>query len=225
MDAADTDYETLRGCLRDLARVNVLSLGYRPTLAFLDDLRRSGKLDLRRPVEILDVGSGYGDLLRAIDRWAERHRLAARLTGVDVNPLSARAAADATPLGRPIRWETSDLFDHEGRADVIVSSLFAHHLDDASAVRFLRWMEGRARVGWFINDLHRHPLPYWIFGPMASALRLHPFVRHDGPVSFARAFVPGDWQRLLGRAGLPEGEAVVRRWAPFRLCVGRVRSV
>lgn len=224
MDATDTDYETFRGCLRDLARVNVLSLGYRPTLAFLEDLRRSGRLDLGRPVEILDAGSGYGDLLRAVDRWAERHRLAVRLTGVDISPWSARAASEATPPGRPIRWETGDLFGHERGADVVLSSLFAHHLDDASAVRFLRWMEDRARVGWFINDLHRHVLPYWTFGLMASALRLHPFVRHDGPVSFARAFVPGDWERLLCQAGVPQGRAAVRRWAPFRLCVGRVRS-
>lgn len=224
MDATDMDYETFRGCLRDLSRVNVLSLGYRPTLAFLDDLHRSGRLDVSRPVEILDAGSGYGDLLRAVDRWAERHRLAVRLTGVDLNPWSARAARDATPVGRPIRWETGNIFDHEGKADVILSSLFAHHLDDAFVVRFLRWMEDRARVGWFINDLHRHVLPYRTFGPLASALRLHPFVRHDGPVSFARAFVPGDWRRLLREAGVPEGEATVRRWAPFRLCVGRVRS-
>ncbi len=106
---------------------------------------------------------------------------------------------------------------------MIVSSLFAHHLDDASVVRFLRWMEGRARLGWFINDLHRHGLPYRTFGLLASTLQLHPFVRHDGPVSFARAFVPGEWRRLLRQAGLPEGEVAIRRWAPFRLCVGRVR--
>jgi hypothetical protein len=42
---------------------------------------------------------------------------------------------------------------------VIVSSHFAHHLSDADLVRFLRWMEGAARLGWFVNDLHRHWLP------------------------------------------------------------------
>lgn len=225
MDATDTDYETFRGCLRDLARVNVLSLGYRPTLSFLDRLRRARRFDLGRPVDILDVGSGYGDLLRAVDRWAARHRLAVRLTGLDLNPWSARAAAEETPEGRPIRWVTDDLFEHEGGADVILSSLLAHHLDDALVMRFLRWMEDRATTGWFVNDLHRHALPYRTFGPLASALRLHPFVCHDGPVSFARAFVAADWRRLLRVAEVPEGEATIQPWTPFRLCVGRVRSV
>lgn len=223
MDAQDTDYETFRDCLQDLARVNVLSMGYRPTLTFLERLRRRGRLDLGRPVEILDAGSGYGDALRAVDAWAARHGIAVRLTGVDLNPWSARAAAEATGEGRPIRWITADIFDHDEGADIILSSLFTHHLDDAQLVRFLRWMEERARVGWFVNDLHRHALPHSTFGPLASALRFHRFVRHDGPVSFARAFVPEDWRRLLSEAGVPEGEAEVRRWFPFRLCVARER--
>lgn len=224
MDADDVDYATFRGCLHDLARVNVMSFGYRPTLAFLEALRRRGRLPPDRPLEVLDVGSGYGDLLRAVDRWASRRGVAVRLTGVDLNPWSARAAGEATADGAAIRWQTGDVFDHTGQADVIVSSLFAHHLDDARVVRFLRWMEDRARVGWFVNDLHRHPLSHAAFGPLATALKLHPFVRHDGPVSIARGFVADDWRRLLRTAGIPEGDASIRRWFPFRLCVGRVKS-
>lgn len=223
MDAGDVDYETFRDCLRDLARVNVLSGGYRPTLAFLETLRRRGRLPAGRPLEILDVGSGYGDALRAIGRWAARRGLAVRLTGLDLNPWSARAAAEAGPASAPIRWATGDVFDHAGGADVIVSSLFAHHLDDARVVRFLCWMEARATVGWFVNDLHRHALPAATFGGLATALRFHPFVRHDGPVSFARAFRPEDWRRLLGEASLPPEAAEVRRWFPFRLCVARTK--
>ena len=221
MDGPDVDYETLRGCLRDLARVNVLSGGYRPTLTFLERLRRQGRLGLGRPVDVLDAGSGYGDLLRAIARWARRRGVPVRLTGLDLSPWSARAATEATPEGLEIRWLTGDVFTHEGRSDVIVSSLFTHHLGDAEVVRFLRWMEERARLGWFVNDLHRHPIPLAAFGPLATVLRLHPFVRHDGPVSFARAFVPGDWHRLLREAGI-EG-ATVSRAFPFRLCVDRAR--
>lgn len=222
MDARDVDYETFRDCLRDLARVNLISLGHRPTLAFLETLRRQGRLG--RGVDILDVGSGYGDLLRAIGRWAARHGLAVRLTGVDLSPWSARAAQAASGGDLPIRWVVSDVFDYPGAADVIVSSLFAHHLDDTDVVRFLRWMEGRARIGWFVNDLHRHRLPHAAFGPLAAAAGWHRFVRHDGPVSFARAFVPADWHCMLEEAGIPPDDATVRRWFPFRLCVGRIRA-
>ncbi len=85
---------------------------------------------------------------------------------------------------------------------------------------FLRWMERHARHGWFVNDLHRHALPYHGFRLLARAMRWHRFVQHDGPVSIARAFRRAEWQRLLAEAGVP-GEV---RWVfPFRLCVGRLR--
>ena len=67
MDGPDVDYETLQGCLRDLARVNVLSGGYRPTLTFLERLRRQGRLGLGRPVEVLsevdDITASLTNLL------------------------------------------------------------------------------------------------------------------------------------------------------------------
>jgi hypothetical protein len=222
MDAEDVSYEEFRDCLHDLARVNVLSLGYRPTLAFLDRLRTEGRLDLGRPVQILDVGSGYGDLLRQVDAWASRHKIPVMLTGLDLNPWSARAATEVTASGRPIRWETKDLFEPRGRGDVILSSLFAHHLDDSGVINFLRWMEDRARIGWFVNDLHRHRLPASMFGPLARVLHLHRFVCHDGPVSFRRSFLPSDWRRYLTEAAVSEDRSRIFRTFPFRLCVSRI---
>ena len=44
---------------------------------------------------ILDVGSGYGDMLRLIDRWARARSLDVRLLGLDRNPWAARAAERA----------------------------------------------------------------------------------------------------------------------------------
>ncbi|HVV93653.1 MAG TPA: methyltransferase domain-containing protein, partial [Hyphomicrobiales bacterium] len=157
MDDPATDYPTFRACLADLARVNRLTLAYPPTLAFLDRVVRAGLVPRRRPLAILDAGSGDGDMLRAIDRWARRRGIAVALTGVDLNPWSARAAAAATPPGRPIAWITSDLFAYRPAAppDLVISSLFTHHLDDGALVRFLAWMEANAATGWFVNDLHR----------------------------------------------------------------------
>jgi len=62
MDAPCT-FETLRACLHDLARVNRLTLAYRPTLTFLAHATQTRK-PTAEPLHILDVGSGYGDTLR-----------------------------------------------------------------------------------------------------------------------------------------------------------------
>lgn len=221
MDTEAAPYETFRDCLIDLAAVNRLTLAYGPTLAFLEGLRRGGRL-ADRPLRILDVGSGYGDMLRKIARWASRRGVAVELTGLDLNPWSARAAREADPDGA-IGWITADAFAHAGPADVIISSLFTHHLDDADLVRFLAWMEDKAGLAWFVNDLHRRAAPYYGFALLSRLMRWHRFVQHDGPVSIRRAFQPQDWRRLLAEAGLELRAVSIRRCFPYRLCVSRVR--
>ena len=87
----------------------------------------------------------------------------------------------------------------------------------------MTWMERLARRGWFISDLHRHPVPYHLFRLLARAARWHRFVRHDGPVSIARSFRPEDWRTLAQAAGLDPAELEIRWHVPFRLTVGRIK--
>jgi trans-aconitate methyltransferase len=221
MDTDAVGFEDFRACLVDLARVNRWTFAYRPTLRFLDRWAATARPE--RPLEIVDVGSGYGDMLRAIDDWAARRGVAVSLTGVDRHPWARRAALEATPPGRTLRWITADAFGYtpERPVDLVVSSLFTHHLSDSLVVEFLRWMERTARLGWFVNDLRRASLPFHGFRAIAKVARVHRFVQHDGPVSIARAFAPSDWRRLVREAGLDERDVAIRRTAPFRLTVER----
>lgn len=226
MDSEKTDFETFRGCLVDLARVNALTLAYRPTLRFFQALAKSGRLPRDRALRVVDVGSGFGDMLRKVDRWAMQHGLEVELTGVDLSPWSARAAQPASAPGQPISYVTADVFDYRPAQpiDVIVSSLFAHHLPDVAVVQFVSWMEANAGVGWFVNDLHRHPIPYHAFRLASRALRFHHFVQHDGPISIARAFNAAEWRTILQIAGIPNGAALISWRFPFRLCVSRIKA-
>jgi SAM-dependent methyltransferase len=226
MDSDATDFATFRACLVDLAKVNRLTLAYRPTMRFFAQLAAAGRLPRDRAVTIVDVGSGYGDMLRRIDRWGAQQGLKLDLIGVDLNPWSAKAAAEATPADRPIRYVTANVFDFRppGGIDIVISSLLTHHLDDASLIRFVAWMEEHAATAWFVNDLHRHPIPYHAFRVASRALRYHHFVQHDGPISIARAFDAHDWRRALAAAGLASSAARVEWLFPFRLCVTRVKG-
>ncbi|MDN3565565.1 methyltransferase domain-containing protein [Paeniroseomonas aquatica] len=214
-DAAATEPE-FAGALRDLARINHLSDAYRPTLRWLDALvERRGATEL----SVLDVGCGGGDMLAAIAAWAKRRGIAVRLTGLDRSPWAARYTAAA---GVPARVITADLFDLDpaARFDVILCSLFTHHLDDAQLVRFLRWLDHHAVRGWLISDLHRHWLPWGFVWAATRAMRMDPMVIHDSTISIARGFRRADWQRLTAAAGTP---AEIRWAIPFRWIVSRVR--
>jgi SAM-dependent methyltransferase len=215
--------DVLRACLRDLARVNRWFLGYRPVLDFLE--RTSWPVG-NGPLRILDVGCGYGDCLRRVERWAHERGVAVELTGLDLNPDTIAIAAEAGADGSRIRWVQANVFDYEmpGPAHLVVSSLFTHHLSDEGVVRFLKWMEEHAEVGWMVNDLSRAPIPYHLFRWFSKAVGLHPFVQHDGPVSFLRAFVADDWRKLCAAAGLDRAGVEILSYAPARLCASRRRS-
>jgi 2-polyprenyl-3-methyl-5-hydroxy-6-metoxy-1,4-benzoquinol methylase len=218
MDGA-CSYEDFRGCLGSLEQINRWLLGYRPTLAWLE-LRPH---ELRHPLHILDVGSGGGDLLRRIARWARKRNIAIELTGIDLNPYAARVAAESTPKELAIDWVTGNALEYRPQkpVDIVVSSLVAHHLEDCEIVTLLHWMEATAQVGWFINDLERSQWSCRMFELLEKVASWHPFVRHDGPASFRRALRKEDWARLLAAAEVPRAAVTVERWRPARLCVGR----
>jgi SAM-dependent methyltransferase len=217
-------YEELRACLRDIGRVNRLTLEYRPTISWLEELVAAHP-NSTRPLRVVDVGCGYGDTLRRIERWAARRGFAVTLTGIDLNPDAIRAAREATPPTQRIEWIVGDALSDgtTGDIDVVVSSLLTHHLTDPQIVHFLRWMERTAQCGWFINDLHRRPVPYHLFRLLTRLTNLHPFVKNDGAVSIRRSFVVEDWRNLCAAAGLAAGSVSIKEYRPARLCVGRIK--
>ena len=214
MDADDLDAATYADVVGDLATVNTVTMARRPTLDFLARATAG-----RKSFRLLDVGFGDGDMLRRIESWARARGIEAELVGVDLNPRSEQAAR---VQGGNIRYITGDYADLADEPwDVIVSSLVAHHMSHDQLIAFLRFMEGHASAGWFVNDLHRHGFAHWGFPVLATIARWHPIVRHDGTLSIARSYRPDEWRPLLAEAGITE--AKVRRVFPFRLCVERLR--
>ena len=215
MDADDLSAGTYADVVSDLARVNVVTMAARPTLAFL---RRTCRVGGR--YRVLDVGYGDGDMLRRIARWGERRGIAFELVGIDLNPRSAAAARARTPDAMAIDWRTGDYADLAGEPwDIILSSLVAHHMIHDQLVAFLRFMQRHARVGWLVNDLHRHGFAYRGWPLLAALFRWHPIVRHDGHLSIARSYRPDEWPPILAEAGVTD--ARIHRVFPFRLCVER----
>jgi SAM-dependent methyltransferase len=214
--------EELRACLYDLAWTNSVTLAYRPLLHWLR-AQMPALSKPNEPLRILDVGCGYGDSLRRIERWAAYNRLEVKLTGVDLNPDTIAIAVEASPASSRIQWVCADIFSFAPHMPfhLIVSSLFTHHLAEEDIIRFLKWMENQAKLAWFINDLSRAPIPFHLFRIFSKLARLHRFVQHDGPVSIARAFQPQDWQRICTAAGLDGRDVVIQSFTPARLCVAR----
>jgi len=220
-------YEDFRECLRDLKQCNRMVGTYPPTLRWLRQFAGAKN----EPLHIVDVGSGGGDMLRRIETWARKNNVPVKLTGIDLNPYAARAAREFGTDSSEIEWITGDAFSYQPEAlnglkapiDIVISSLFTHHLPDDEIVRFVAWMERVAVRGWFINDLHRERMPYYGFRALAWLMRWHRFVRHDGPISIRRSFSHDDWRKYTAAAGLHPTDVSIDAVRPARLCVGRMK--
>lgn len=225
MDAADLNPARYAKVLRDLGRINALTLAARPTLGFLSRIRaRAADRELTndQPWRVLDVGFGGGDMLAGIARWGDAHGVALDLVGVDLNPKSEAAAHER--LGGRAQLITGDYRDLAGQGwDVIVSSLVTHHMSAAERRTFLRFMESEAARGWLVNDLHRQRLPFVGYPLLATLAGVDPIVRRDGQLSVGRSFRRAEWQAMLADALPDKARVRIFRSFPWRLCVEQVR--
>jgi SAM-dependent methyltransferase len=220
LDRDEIDPAELRAVLRDLARFNTAFFGHSPILRWLG--RVLGREKSGSGPTILDIGCGYGDLLRAIRRWSNRRNLDLTLLGVDLNPETIRIAREATDDGDQIDFAVMDVFDLPPRRtfDIIVSSLVAHHLNDERLRDFLVLLERSSSQGWLIYDLQRHRLLYEVIGAASRLARLHPMVTKDGQISVMRSLTRKEWTDLIAAAGI-ELSAVKIRWFLFRFVIER----
>lgn len=213
MDDLTLASDDLRRNLDELEVINTWLGGYQPVLNALARLRP--RFPAGRPLRVADLGSGGGDTLRHVARWARQRGVAVELVGIDANPFMLDYARAKSTDYAEISYRQFDIFSPAFRAqpyDVLTCSLFCHHFTDDELGALLRQWARQARVAVVINDLHRHWLAYGSIWALTRLLGGSYLVRHDAPLSVARAFRRADWVRLLARAGLARYE-LRWRWA------------
>ncbi len=200
MDAAGLDREELAKALGTLARINRLFGGTRLVLRHLPRLCDA----IPGAVRILDVGTGYADIPRAIIRWARRRGRRVAITALDRHPATLAAAVRACadyPEIRLLRGDALALPFLSNSFDVVLASQILHHMEAAEPVRLLGELWRVARHGVLVHDLRRGTWPYAVTWLALHALSHSPVIRHDGPVSIRRGYVPAELRALAGAAG------------------------
>lgn len=200
MDQPGVSENETRQALLELEVINKLLGGYNVILNAL------GQLDWNdKPVTIMDLGCGGGDVLRTIATWAKENNRKVNLIGIDWNPVMTDYATEKSKDFCNISFRTMSVFDDalmNEKADITMNSLFCHHFDNSELVELISRMYRLANRAVIINDLHRHWFAYYSIKIITFFLSRTYLVKYDGPLSVARSLTKKEWEFILDSAGI-----------------------
>ncbi len=211
MDQPDLDERQHRLALRGLQRVNFFS---RSAHMLWPAIRGAAQNVSHRPIRILDIACGGGDVAVALSRLASRQRIDVDIEGCDISDTAIHHARELAGLKRAdVRFHKVDVIAEPlpPEFDVITCSLFLHHLDESAAVEVMRKMSQQASHSVLINDLLRGRIAYQLAYWGCRLLSRSQIVHVDGPLSVAGAFNREEALALAEQAGMT-GAIITTHW-------------
>jgi len=196
LDRDDIPFEDIKENMKELDFINKYLGGHTITIHGFKTIMR----EARKPkmiISICEIGCGGGDNLRVVKKYCERKKIAAEFTGIDINPHCIEFARSRRENdGFMFHCSDYKLVKFRQKPDVIFCSLFTHHFTDEEIPEILNWMKKNSRVGFFINDLHRHPFAYYSIKWLTKFFSKSYLVKNDAPLSVLRGFKRKEWEKI-----------------------------
>ena len=203
-----------RLALRGLARLNRWSFAAGPIWRAMLPMITGAT----GPVRVLDVACGSGDVAVAVARLAKASGYELELTGLDLSELALEEAS------KRARWEgvafeplRVDILSEDvpGSFDVVMSSLFIHHLPTYEAPLVLERMRKAAHRGVVISDLARTRAGLALAIVGARTLTRSRIVHVDSARSVRAALSLAEFASIASEAGMANAD--IRPIWPQRL--------
>ncbi|AEL25538.1 methyltransferase domain-containing protein [Cyclobacterium marinum] len=203
MDDLDCGGWMVAQTLKELRTINKLLGGNKVTTSGLKELMNSSKND---SFTLADLGCGGGDMAIHIKKWAIKNRIKLEILGVDANPNIIEFARErAKEENLAIDFVEANVFDPEflkNPVDIQTCTLFTHHFTSEELVEILKNLKRQSKLGFVINDLHRHFIAYYSIKWLTQIFSKSRMVKNDAPVSVLRSFTKEDWEDILKASGI-----------------------
>jgi 2-polyprenyl-3-methyl-5-hydroxy-6-metoxy-1,4-benzoquinol methylase len=198
LDEDNIPTEDLRKNLKELNFINTWLGGHNISIGGLKQFSQRNK-----EITICEIGCGGGDNIFALNRWCEKNNIKAGFIGIDIKQDCIEFAKEKAKLNN-VSWVVSDYqkVTFDKMPDVIFSSLFCHHFTEGQLVEQLKWMKANSTKGFFINDLQRSAVAYYLIKWLAKLFSNSYLVKHDAPLSVARGLKKKEWRDLLKKSNL-----------------------
>ena len=217
-ELSSSEWEVVLGELR---LVNRWLGGLPAALGEIQSLvRKLSEQGSRRPIRIVDLGSGSADIPLALAAWAKPRGYHLQILAVDLSSSVCRIAQHHTrrcPEVTILQGDVRHSFLKEGGYDLVLCSAFLHHFTDQEISEILKnWVSG-STAGVVVSDLQRNLLAYLGIRFLTGLLSRSRAIRHDGPLSVLKGFRRKELLSILEKAGV-RGARLKWRWA-FRWVV------
>ena len=214
LDQENIPFADIQRNMEELQFINSWLGGHSITIDGFKDIAGS-----KKTLFVCEIGCGGGDNLNTIYKWSERKGKDILVTGIDINENCILYATKRTLLPGTT-FIVSDYRNYQfsnSKPDIIFSSLFCHHFSSAELVEMIKWMNANSSLGFFINDLHRHPVAYHFITFATSLFSKSYLVKNDAPLSVLRGFKMKEWIEIFSKAGI-KNYKIKWKWA-FRYLI------
>lgn len=214
LDDLDLKGEALHQALQSLEWINKW-LGNRRSV--IKAIRRIYKEEAK-PLRIIDLGCGGGDLALAIARSMRRQKIRCRITGIDGNANALIYAQKKTRGFPEIDFLLEDILDPAFSiqpCDILISSHFIYHFDDEALVQFLNRNLPAISTVVILSELKRSRFAMFLFKYGSFLMPISKLAKTDGMLAIKRSFTEKEWLSILKQAGI--GSYRIERVPFFRI--------
>jgi 2-polyprenyl-3-methyl-5-hydroxy-6-metoxy-1,4-benzoquinol methylase len=202
MDDFSFNGEVLKDTLDKLASINKWLGGNYVTINGLKKLLKGYPRE--QPITIVDLGCGGGDLLRDVARFGVQNGYSFRVIGVDANEETVKYARELSREYPEISFMHCNIYSDEFQLieyDIVLTSLFLHHFNDQELEELLSSVLPKVTIGILVNDLHRHPIAYYLFR-LLCLLISNKMVKEDGLTSILKGFKRQEMEMISLKLGV-----------------------
>ncbi|AIM37453.1 methyltransferase [Sphingobacterium sp. ML3W] len=189
MDDFSLEGEDLIEALDKIARINQLLGGNSLTLNGVKKLL--ARVDITKPITIVDIGCGNGDMLRMLADYACKNNIDLKMFGVDANSCTIQYAQSLSKDYPNITYICDDIFGDDFKTmkyDIVLCTLTLHHFTNEKILDLIAIFNQNASLGIVINDLQRSKVAYRLFEVICFLFGLNRMLREDGLISILRGF-------------------------------------
>jgi len=199
MDDFTVGGDLLRDTLDKLDNINKWLGGNQVTLNGIKKILKAYPKE--KPISILDLGCGSGDMLRRVAAFGTNEGYTFKLIGIDANTEAIKYAKKLSIDYKEITFLELDIFSDEFKEleyDVVLTTLFLHHFKEDQLVELLKEIIDKSSIGIVVNDLHRHSVAYYLFKLLGLVIK-NDMVKQDGLTSILRGFKRNELEEISKR--------------------------